>query len=119
MSRRILLIEPYPGLAETFGMFLEEMDCDFDIVPTCGAGESCLTQRPYGLATINIDQNDSDWHDKGLLIAERAKELGIPVVMIADHQLDATTISENGWLAIRKPFTLERFKSVIEHVGAC
>jgi hypothetical protein len=46
-------------------------------------------------------------------LAATASSLGIPVVMIPDHEIAAAKIDAYGWLRIQKPFTLQNMEHVI------
>jgi hypothetical protein len=81
--------------------------------------EEDLTKSRYECVLINLDQNSDQWRNSGLCLAERASRLHLPVVMIADHNVAAATISANGWQAVRKPFTVAKLESAItEAVGS-
>ena len=43
-----------------------------------------------------------------------ASDLGIPVIMIPDHETAAQMIDAKGWLRISKPFTMATLQKVIE-----
>ena len=113
MGERILLIEPYCEVANIICMYLEELGHDFDLVTDAAAGREHLTKGSYTCALINVDQNSDEWRYRGLRLAEAAAKNHMPVVMIADHDLDAATATSNGWIKIRKPFTLQKLESAI------
>jgi hypothetical protein len=77
-----------------------------------------LTKRRYECVLINLDQNSGQWRNLGLHLAERASRLHLPVVMIADHEVAAATISANGWTPVQKPFTVEKLESAITEAVA-
>jgi DNA-binding response OmpR family regulator len=119
MGKRILLIEPYVDLADMIGFYLEELGYQFDLVTDATMGEEDFTKSPYECVLINLDQNSDEWRNFGLCLAERASRAHLPVVMIADHEVAAATISANGWKSVRKPFTVAKLESAItEAVGA-
>ena len=55
---------------------------------------------------INLDQNRTEGRKGGPQLAEAASTLGLPVIMIPDHELAAQTIKAKGWLHLNKPFTI-------------
>jgi DNA-binding NtrC family response regulator len=118
MGERILLIEPYCEVANIICMYLEELGHDFELVTDAAAGREHLTKASYTCALINVDQNSEEWRDRGIRLAETAARNHLPVVMIADHELDAATAKQNGWIEIRKPFTLQKLESAIAHAVA-
>ena len=118
MGNRILLIEPYVDLADMIGFYLKELGYQFDLVTDATMSVEDLTKSHYKCVLINLDQNSDQWRDLGLCLAERASSLHVPVVMIADHEVAAATISANGWKAVRKPFTVAKLESAIEEAVA-
>ena len=113
MDERILLIEPYNDLIEVFSCFLEELGYQFDVVNGTDVDETNLSMNRYICVLINIDQNSGPWRECGVGLAETASRLHVPVVMIADHEVDAATVMAKGWKPVRKPFTLEKLGSAI------
>jgi DNA-binding NtrC family response regulator len=118
MAMRILLIEPYDDLSRIIGLCLEDLGHEFDLVADARACGGSLAEGRYGCILINVDQNSDRWRDHGLRLAESASRNHTPVVMIADHELDDATAKSKGWMAIRKPFTLEKLKAAIAHAVA-
>jgi len=118
MRWRILLIEPYHDVANVIGLFLEDLGHEFDVVTDAGAEGERLIKESYECVLINVDQNSAQWRDHGLRLAETASRNHTPVVMIADHELDAATAKSKGWTALQKPFTLENLESAIAHAVA-
>ncbi len=118
MTSRVLLIEPYDDIATIIGLYLEDLGHEFDLVTDAGAGEQRLTAAAYDFVLINVDQNSNDWRDQGMRLARRAAGHQIPVVMIADHKLDAATAASKGWTVLRKPFTLEKIETAISQAVA-
>ena len=100
MEKRILLVEPYRDLIALLGFFLEELGYCFDVASTADFDEKVFTTRCYRCVLINVDQNSGDWRDVGLRLAETASKLHVPVVMIADHKVDAATVAAKGWKPI-------------------
>jgi DNA-binding NtrC family response regulator len=96
-----------------FGYFLEELGYQYDVVAGTDVDENDLTRKHYVCVLINIDQNSSPWRDRGLSLAQAASRLHIPVVMIADHEVDAATVTSKGWEPIQKPFTVKKLGSAI------
>jgi hypothetical protein len=96
---------------------LEELGCQFDLVTDATMDD--LTKSHYECVLINLDQNSDEWRNLGLCLAERASRVHLPVVMIADKEVAAATISANGWKSVRKPFTVRNLESAItEAVGS-
>jgi DNA-binding NtrC family response regulator len=118
MGKRILLIEPYVDLADMIGFYLEELGYQFDLVTDATMNVEDLTKSHYECVLINLDQNNDQWRNLGLCLAERASSLHLPVVMIADHEIAAATISANGWKSVRKPFTVAKLETAIEEAVA-
>jgi len=118
MIWRILLIEPYDEVANVIGLYLEDLGHEFDLVTDASGEGERLIKECYECVLINIDQNSNQWRDHGLRLAETASRNHTPVVMIADHELDAATANARGWSALRKPFTLEKLESAIAHAVA-
>jgi DNA-binding response OmpR family regulator len=112
MSDCVLLIEPYELVAELLVEVLEDLDYESDVVTSGSVQESDLRAKKYHCVLINLDQNDVGWRNKGLRLAEMASGIGLPVVMIPDHELAIAEIEANGWLHFDKPFTLAN----VEHV---
>jgi len=42
-----------------------------------------------------------------------AASLGVPVIMIPDHETADETIAAHGWLRLRKPFTVQSLEDTI------
>ena len=106
MSKRILLLEPYDVVADLIRDLLDQLDYVTDVETSGDFDEQGLRSRGYHCVLVNFDQNRTDWRDYGLRLATIAAGLGIPVVMIPDHETAAKTIEANGWLGLRKPFTI-------------
>jgi DNA-binding NtrC family response regulator len=113
VGKPILLIEPYEGLVEILGYFLEELGYQYDVVTGTEVDEKDLTKKSYVCVLINIDQNSRPWRECGVNLAETASKLNVPVVMIADHEVDAATVAAKGWAPVQKPFTVEKLASAI------
>ena len=75
--------------------------------------EKDLTKKSYVCVLINIDQNSDPWRECGVSLAETASKLNVPVVMIADHEVDAATVAAKGWEPVQKPFTMEKLGAAI------
>jgi len=118
MGKRVLLIEPYDHVANIIGLYLEDLGHEFDLVTEARAGGERLTEAAYDCVLINVDQNSDQWWDHGMRLGERASRLRIPVVMIADHKVDAATAAAKGCTVIRKPFTLEKLETAITRAVA-
>jgi DNA-binding response OmpR family regulator len=118
MGKRILLIEPYVDLADMIGFYLEELGYQFDVVTDAAMSVEDLTKSHYECVLINLDQNSDQWRNSGLCLAERACSVHLPVVMIADHEVAAATISAKGWKSVRKPFTVAKLESAIDEAVA-
>ena len=110
---RMLLIEPSDDLSYTIGLFLEDLGHEFDLVSDATPCGGSLAKGRYGCILINVDQNSDQWRDHGLRLADTASRNHTPVVMIADHSLDAATAKSKGWTALQKPFTLEKLESAV------
>jgi DNA-binding NtrC family response regulator len=113
MARRILLVEPYKDLAEILGLYLEDLGFEFDLVVNTDVDEEYLTRESYDCILVNADQNSESWNEAGLRIAETASRLSIPVVIIADHAIAASTVTAKGWKPLQKPFTAEEIQDAI------
>ena len=96
MSKRILLLEPYGAVADVIKDLLDQLDYVADVETSGHVNEHDLRSRGYHCVLVNLDQNRTDWRDYGLRLATIASGLGIPVVMIPDHETAAKTIKENG-----------------------
>jgi DNA-binding NtrC family response regulator len=118
MENRILLIEPYGDLADMIGFYLKELGYQFDLVTDATISAEDLTKSHYKCVLINLDQNSDEWRESGLCLAERASSLHVPVVMIADYEVAAATISANGWKSVRKPFTVAKLETAIDEALA-
>ncbi len=114
MSKRVLLLEPYSVVAEVITDLLVDLDFEAQVVTSGVLDENDLRLGGYDCVLINLDQNRSEWRNYGLKLAQMASQLGIPVVMIPDHDIAAKTIDANGWLRINKPFTIKNLQDVIE-----
>jgi DNA-binding response OmpR family regulator len=112
MRECVLLIEPYEFVAELLVEVLEALDYESDVVSSGGVQESDLLAKEYHCVLINLDQNSVGWRNKGLRLAEMASSIGLPVVMIPDHEMAIAEIEANGWLHFDKPFTIAN----VEHV---
>jgi DNA-binding response OmpR family regulator len=113
VSKRILLLEPYGAVADVIKDLLDQLDYTADVETSGHVNEHDLRSRGYHCVLVNLDQNRTDWRDYGLRLATIASGLGIPVVMISDHETAAKTIKENGWLRLRKPFTIENLENTL------
>jgi DNA-binding NtrC family response regulator len=113
MARRILLVEPYKDLAEILGLYLEDLGFEFDLVVNTDVDEEYLTRESYDCILVNADQNSESWNEAGLRIAETASRLSIPVVIIADHAIAASTVTAKGWKPLQKQFTAEEIQDAI------
>jgi hypothetical protein len=113
VSKRILLLEPYGAVADVIKDLLDQLDYVADVETSGHVNEHDLRRRGYHCVLVNLDQNRTDWRDYGLRLATIASGLGIPVVMIPDHETAAKTIKENGWLRLRKPFTIENLEKTL------
>jgi CheY-like chemotaxis protein len=118
MGERVLLIEPYDDLANIIGLYLEDLGHDFDLVTDAEAGGARLSEAAYDCVLINVDQNSDLWWDQGMHLGEPASRLRIPVVMIADHKVDAATAAAKGCPVIRKPFTSKKLETALAHAVA-
>jgi CheY-like chemotaxis protein len=118
MGERILLIEPYGDLAAIIGLYLEDLGHEFELVTDASSAGEQLTNEAYECILINVDQNSDQWRHQGLHLAETASKRHTPVVMIADHELDAATAEAKGWTVLRKPFTSEQLESAIVYALA-
>jgi DNA-binding response OmpR family regulator len=112
MRERVLLIEPYELIADLLVEVLDHLDYVSDIKSSGSVQESDLRAKEYHCVLINLDQNSVGWRNKGLRLAEMASDIGLPVVMIPDHEMAIAEIEANGWLHFDKPFTLAN----VEHV---
>jgi len=118
VGKWILLVEPYQELVDIIGFYLEELGYRFDVVSRTDLDEQELTKKSYQCVLINIDQNIGSWRTTGLTLAESVSRLHVPVVMIADHVVDAATVKAKGWRSVQKPFTVEKLAAAIsEAVG--
>ena len=93
---------------------MEELGFKVDIGNSAGDGEELVRNRHYACVFINLDQNREDWHSRGLMLADKASQSGLPVVMIPDNPTAQDMIRAKGWLQVRKPFTLVALKDVME-----
>jgi DNA-binding response OmpR family regulator len=90
MGKRILLLEPYDVVADVITEVLDQLDYEADVVASGRLDENDLRARNYDCVLINLGQNRTEWREYGLRLAELASALGIPVMMIADHQVAAS-----------------------------
>jgi DNA-binding NtrC family response regulator len=118
MGKRVLLIEPYDHLANIIGLCLEDLGYEFDLATNGATGGRRLSEGTYDCVLINIDQNSDEWEDQGIYLGKRASSRHIPVVMIADHKIDAATATAKGCTVVRKPFTLDKLKTAISRALA-
>jgi DNA-binding NtrC family response regulator len=113
VPKRILLVEPYRDLAEILGLYLEDLGYQFDLVAHAEFDEEYLARNSYDCILINADQNSALWSDAGIRLAETASKLSVPVVIIADHAVAASTVIAKGWKPLQKPFTAEEIQGAI------
>ena len=114
MTKHVLLFEPFEMLAEMLVLSMEDLGFKVDIGNSDGDGEELTDARHYACVFINLDQNRRDWHSHGLMLATRASQLGVPVVMIPDNPSAQEIIRMEGWLQIKKPFKLDALKDIME-----
>ncbi len=114
MKKYVLLFEPYKILADVLVLSMETLGFKVDIGNSSSDGIDDLRARPYACIFINLDQNYKDWHSHGLMLANKASEIGLPVVMIPDNPEAEDVIQAKGWLQIKKPFKLDALKDVME-----
>jgi DNA-binding NtrC family response regulator len=114
MSKRVLLLEPYDVVADVITDLLDQLGYATDVVTSGSIDKTDLHDKSYRCVLVNLDQNRAEWQNYGLRLAQMAAELGIPVVMIPDHETAAQTIDAKGWLRIAKPFTVANLQKVIE-----
>jgi DNA-binding NtrC family response regulator len=118
VPRRILLAEPRQDIAELLGLYLEDLGYKFDLV-TIPDDEEYLSGNSYACVLVDLDQNNEFWRGAGLSLAEKASRLSVPVVIIADHTVAASTITAKGWKPLKKPFTAEEIQhAIFQAVGA-
>jgi DNA-binding NtrC family response regulator len=113
MSKRILLLEPYDVVSDLILDILDQLDYEADVETSGNIDQQQLLSRGYDCVFVNLDQNRTEWRNYGLRLAAIASGLGIPVIMIPDHETAAQTIDANGWLRLNKPFTVEHLQDVI------
>jgi DNA-binding NtrC family response regulator len=111
--KHVLLIEPYDMIADVIVEILEQLDYEVDVGNSGTLTENDLRARDYHCVLINLDQNASGWRDKGLVLAEFASNVGLPVVMIPDHETATATIEAKGWLHFQKPFSVRDIEDVL------
>jgi len=114
MTRYVLLFEPYEMLAEMLTLSLNELGFEVDIGDSLCSGDEAFRARRYECVFINLDQSFKGWHSRGLLIANKASDFGLPVVMIPDNADAQDVIRAKGWLQINKPFKLAELKDVMQ-----
>jgi DNA-binding NtrC family response regulator len=113
MSKHVLLLEPYEAIANVIKDLLDQLGYQTDVLTSGTVDTNDLHRKPYHCVLINLDQNTSGWHDDGLRLATLASRSGIPVVMIPDHATAASTIEANGWLRLKKPFSIGNLQNAI------
>jgi DNA-binding response OmpR family regulator len=113
MTKHILLLEPYEAIAHVITDLLNQLGYQTDVLASGTVDTNYLLRKPYHCVLINLDQNTSGWHDYGLRLATLASRSGIPVVMIPDHTTAARTIEANGWLRLKKPFSIANLQDAI------
>jgi DNA-binding NtrC family response regulator len=119
VPRRILLAEPRQDVAELLGLYLEDLGYKFDLVTITDVDEEYLASNSYACVLVDLDQNSDSWRGAGLSLAEKASRLSVPVVIIADHTVAASTITAKGWKPLKKPFTAEEIQhAIFQAVGA-
>jgi DNA-binding NtrC family response regulator len=104
MSKHVLLVEPYPDIAETLRDLLTDAQCQVDVAMSPYEMERALNTGQYDCVLLNLDQNRGQ--DFGLELAEKAAARGARIIMIPDHKTDRAIIAAKGWLQLSKPFTL-------------
>jgi DNA-binding NtrC family response regulator len=114
MTKYVLLFEPFEMLAATLVLSMEELGFKVDIGNSAGDGDELLGPRKYECVFINLDQNRKDWHSHWLMLANKASQLALSVVMIPDNPMAQDVIRKKGWLQIKKPFNLDELKDVME-----
>lgn len=114
MNKYVLLFEPFEMLAKMLVLSMEELGFKVDIGNSAGDGGELTGTRQYACVFINLDQNRRDWHSHGLMLANKASQLALPVVMIPDNPTAQDVIRTKGWLQIKKPFKLDALKDVME-----
>jgi DNA-binding NtrC family response regulator len=114
MSKRVLLLEPYDVVAAVITDLLDQLGYAADVVTSGSIDKTYLQEKSYHCVLVNLDQNRTEWQDYGLRLAQMASDLGIPVIMIPDHETAAQMIDAKGWLRISKPFTMANLQKVIE-----
>lgn len=114
MAKYVLLFEPFKMVADMLVLSMEELGFKVDLGDPSSDGGDALRARHYACVFINLDQNCKDWHSHGLMLANKASELGLPVVMIPDNTEAQGMIRAKGWLQIKKPFKLDALKDVME-----
>lgn len=114
MATWVLLFEPFKMLADMLVLSMEELGFKVDIGDSAGEGLELTSARRYACVFINLDQNSNAWHSRGLMFANKASMLGLPVVMIPDNTAAQEIIRAEGWLQVKKPLKLDDLKNVIE-----
>jgi DNA-binding NtrC family response regulator len=113
MKKRVLLIEPYDVVADLLTDVLDQLDYVTDVVASGHIDEEELRAKAYRCVFINLDQKKAESRQSGLKLAAIATKLGVPVIMIPDHETADEIIAANGWLRIRKPFTIGNLEDTI------
>ena len=113
MTKRALLVQSYDAVADLLTDVLAGLDYEADVITTGDFNEDHLRTGGYRCVFVNLDQNRPNRREHGLKLAEVAASLGVPVIMIPDHETADETIAAHGWLRLRKPFTAQSLEDTI------
>jgi DNA-binding NtrC family response regulator len=112
MSKRVLLVEPYLDLARIMSEMLLDGGHEVDVAMTGYEMRVALKARTYACVLLNLDQNRA--LDYGLELAEEASLAGARIILIPDFLGDPKIIAANGWLQLKKPFTVEKLVDMVK-----
>jgi hypothetical protein len=85
-----LLVEPYDVVADVMADMLDQLGFKVTVIAS-GTLRKNPSEKDYRCILINLDQNNRQWRDQGLKLAEVASKVEWPVVMIPDHGTAAAT----------------------------